>query len=108
MRKETITDIELNIPDLPDESGYDRDTISRLNAAIRELPAKCRHVLYLAKIQKLPYREIARILGISVKTVSNHLTYAMKRLTTAMKGHGNDALIILAVLTASASVPIPI
>ena len=24
MRKETITDIELNIPDLPDESGYDR------------------------------------------------------------------------------------
>lgn len=109
MRKETITDIELNIPDLPDESGYDRDTISRLNAAIRELPAKCRHVLYLAKIQKLPYREIARILGISVKTVSNHLTYAMKRLTTAMKGHKKiDVLIILAVLTASASVPIPI
>ena len=109
MRKETITDIELNIPDLPDESGYDRDTISRLNAAIRELPAKCRHVLYLAKIQKVPYREIARILGISVKTVSNHLTYAMKRLTTAMKGHGKiDVLIILAVLTASASVPIPI
>lgn len=80
-----ITDLELNIADPGPESEYDRETIYRLNKAISELPPKCRHVLYLAKIEKMPYREIAHILGISVKTVSNHITYAMKRLTAILK-----------------------
>lgn len=80
-----ITDLELNIADPGPESEYDRETIYRLNKAIGELPPKCRHVLYLAKIEKMPYREIAHILGISVKTVSNHITYAMKRLTAILK-----------------------
>ena len=80
-----ITDLELNIADPGPELEYDRETIYRLNKAIGELPPKCRHVLYLAKIEKMPYREIAHILGISVKTVSNHITYAMKRLTAILK-----------------------
>lgn len=80
-----ITDLELNIADPGPESEYDRETIYRLNKAIGELPPKCRHVLYLAKIEKMPYREIAHILGISVKTVSNHITYAMKRLVAILK-----------------------
>ena len=80
-----ITDIELEIADPGPESEYDQETVDRLNDAIKELPPKCRHVLYLAKIRKLSYKEIAHILGISAKTVSNHLTYAMKRLTAILK-----------------------
>ena len=80
-----ITDLELNIADPEPDSDYDQETVDRLNMAIGELPSKCRHVLYLAKIEKLSYKDIAHILGISTKTVSNHLTYAMKRLTATLK-----------------------
>ncbi len=80
-----ITDMELDIADPGPESEYDQETIDRLNKAIGELPPRCRHVLYLAKIEKVPYKEIAQILGISVKTVSNHITYAMKRLVAILK-----------------------
>lgn len=80
-----IGDIELNIADPEPDSAYDQETVDRLNKAIGELPSKCRHVLYLAKIEKLSYKDIAHILGISTKTVSNHLTYAMKRLTATLK-----------------------
>lgn len=80
-----IGDIELNIADPEPDSDYDQETVDRLNMAIGELPAKCRHVLYLAKIEKLSYKDIAHILGISTKTVSNHLTYAMKLLTATLK-----------------------
>lgn len=98
-RKEDITDIEMNIPDSAEEHGYDRDMIRRLNEAVQGLPEKCRHVLYLAKIEKLSYKEISMILDISVKTVGNHLSYAMKKLTAALNGniHINVILLGLAV-----------
>lgn len=62
-----------------------KETIEALNNAIAGLPDKCRIVLYLAKIEKFSYKEISEILDISVKTVSNHMTYAMKRLHQNMK-----------------------
>lgn len=42
-------------------------------------------MLYLVKIERLSYAEVADLLHISVKTVSNHLTYAMKKLMETLK-----------------------
>ena len=86
VRKERITESELDIPDFYEEPDYDAETVSLLNRAIGDLPEKCRQVFYLARIEKMSYREISRIMGISVKTVSNHLTYAMKRLSETILG----------------------
>lgn len=61
------------------------EKLSILNAAIASLPSKSRHVLYLVKIERLSYAEVADLLHISVKTVSNHLTYAMKKLMETLK-----------------------
>lgn len=47
---------------------------------IDELPAECRRVFLLAKQQQLSYKEIARQLQISEKTVENHIGKALKRL----------------------------
>lgn len=71
LRKERITESELDIPDFYEEPDYDAETVSLLNRAIGDLPEKCRQVFYLARIEKMSYREISRIMGISVKTVSN-------------------------------------
>ena len=45
--------------------------------AIASLPAQCRHVLLLRKIDEMSYAAIAMKLGISEKTVQRHLVKAM-------------------------------
>lgn len=66
------------------------EDLKRLNEAIASLSPKRRHVLYLVKIEKLSYLQISEMLGISVKTISNHVTAAMEQLSKLLK---NDFLL---------------
>lgn len=50
----------------------------RIQAAIRQLPEQCRLVFRLSRFEGLSYREIAEVLGISVKTVENQMGKALK------------------------------
>jgi RNA polymerase sigma-70 factor (ECF subfamily) len=49
------------------------------------LPAQCREVYQLSRLEQMPYKEIARLKNISVKTVENHISYAIKRIRPALK-----------------------
>ncbi|MFF5384426.1 RNA polymerase sigma factor [Pedobacter suwonensis] len=51
-----------------------------LEKAILQLPGQCQKVLLMSKFDKLKQQEIAEQLGISIKTVKNHLTYGYKKL----------------------------
>lgn len=55
-----------------------------LHEAIDTLPEKCRVVFNLSRFEQLSHREIAEKLGISVKTIENQITKAMKMLRDAM------------------------
>jgi RNA polymerase sigma-70 factor (family 1) len=57
------------------------------------LPAKCRSVFELSRMQNKSNKEIAQVLGISEKTVEGHLSKALKRLRVTLN------LITLAVIT---------
>jgi RNA polymerase sigma-70 factor (family 1) len=59
-----------------DEADLDR----ALGQAVAELPERCRQVFTLNRAQHLSYREIAAVLGISVKTVEIHMTRALAAL----------------------------
>jgi RNA polymerase sigma-70 factor (family 1) len=69
----------------PIDSLISKEDWSRLNHAISELPKKCKHVFYLAKIEQMPYSEIAKMLQISVPTVNYHVGFAMASLKKALK-----------------------
>lgn len=69
----------------PIGSLISKEDLSRLNHAISELPKKCKHVFYLAKIEQMPYAEIAKMLQISVPTVNYHVGFAMASLKKALK-----------------------
>lgn len=58
---------------------------SRLHRAIENLPERCRAVFALSRFEDLSHREIAEKLGISVKTIENQITKAMKLLREAMR-----------------------
>lgn len=55
-----------------------------LHRAIATLPEKCRIVFSLSRFEQFSHREIADQLGISVKTIENQITKAMRMLRDAL------------------------
>lgn len=67
----------------PDRNAMAREELRRLQAALDQLPPRCREAVVLSKIEGLSRREIANRMGISEDTVHRHLTdgrYALANL----------------------------
>ena len=60
---------------------------SLVASAIDSLPAQCKLVFKLSRFENLTYTEIADQLGISVKTVENHMVKALKVLREKLKDY---------------------
>jgi RNA polymerase sigma-70 factor (ECF subfamily) len=64
-----------------DETYIDTEEFKKiLDTAIGQLPPKCKEIFLLSKQEELSNKEIADRLGISVKTVENQMTIALKKL----------------------------
>ena len=95
LRHASTIPLQINIEDIeyfnmspiesPDEKMIKREEIDNLYQAIEELPSKCKHVFFLAKIDKLPYKEISNILNISVSTINYHIGFAMNSLKNRLR-----------------------
>lgn len=60
------------------EEEFLQDKLNHLKKAIEQLPPKCKEVFELNKLQGYGYRESSEMLGISIKTVENQISKAMK------------------------------
>ncbi|MCP3928324.1 MAG: RNA polymerase sigma-70 factor [Bacteroidetes bacterium] len=63
-----------------------RDNVAQ---AIDTLPPKCRTIFQLSRYEELTYREIAKKLDISVKTVENQMGKALKILRKKLRSYIN-------------------
>ncbi|MBL8267757.1 RNA polymerase sigma factor [Steroidobacter sp.] len=61
-----------------DRSLEIREELERVLSVIERLPPQCGKVFLLRKLHGLSHREIATRLGISVRTVENHIARAMR------------------------------
>ena len=89
----SFDDIEaLTIPPLeaPDEKLLSREQQESVNSALETLPPKCKHVFFLAKIERMPYKQIATMLNISLSTVNYHVAYAMDHLRRKLTNGTNN------------------
>ena len=68
----------------PENDYIEKETIEQIYAAIETLPCKCKLAFTLAKINGLKYREIAEMLGVTEKTVNNHLVLAVKKIAEVL------------------------
>lgn len=68
-----------------DQSILCREQQIAVQQVLDSLPTKCKHVFYLAKIEKMPYKQIAAIIDISVSTVNYHVAFAMQQLRNKLK-----------------------
>jgi len=64
--------------------------VALVTRAISDLPRRAREVLQLARIEGYSQKEIATQLGITPKTVENHLTRALAQLAARLRGRGRQ------------------
>jgi RNA polymerase sigma factor (sigma-70 family) len=82
-RRLTVDEVDrlLEIPDdRPDAARVieDRSEIDRLRRAIAELPERRRQVLVLSRIEGTPNRDIAKLFGVTVRTIEIELKHAVE------------------------------
>lgn len=71
-----------------DTNLFTEDDIENLlEIAIESLPDKCRQVFRLSRLEGLKHEEIAQKMDISVNTVQNHISSALRKLKTALKDY---------------------
>jgi len=58
-----------------------------IDTAIDNLPERCRLVFVLSRFEEMSYRQIAEQLNISMKTVENQISKALKSLRIALADH---------------------
>lgn len=67
----------------------------QLYAAIDQLPTQCKKVFEMSRFEELKQKEIADKLGISIKTVKNHITIALKQISKAVSHYAYFVIFIL-------------
>lgn len=65
-----------------DESILIDDLSKQIDKLVESLPKKCRNVFELSRYEMKSHKEIAMLMGISEKTVENHLTKALRHIKT--------------------------
>lgn len=96
MRRERIVSIDLtqdfDSPSVlidgvsPEQRVNARQELRRLSDAIDRLPANCRAVVWLRRVDGLSQREVAQRLGMQEGTVASHLARGLKVLTKVVLG----------------------
>ena len=67
-----------------DQNILAKETAYKIDVAINSLPTACRTVFLLSRFENLSNKEIAQELNLSVKTVENQMTKALRILKTAL------------------------
>ncbi len=86
---------ELDIENFQTEQQASEQPLqARINSALEKLPTQCRAVFELSRFEELRYAKIAEKLGISVKTVENQISKALKIMRIELKDY-LPAMIVL-------------
>lgn len=68
-------------------TSFHNELQNQIHVAIESLPEQCRLVFKLSRFEELKYAEIAEQLGISLKTVENHMGKALKLMREQLKDY---------------------
>lgn len=78
---EDLEALQFSVDELSPERQFSgRQQLLRLSTAFDRLPARCRDVTWLRKVEEVPQKEIARRLNIAEATVEAHLVRGVKLL----------------------------
>lgn len=69
------------------ENTLSNELEERIEKAMMSLPEQCRLVFKMSRVEELKYAEIADQLGISIKTVENHMGKALRIMREELKDY---------------------
>ncbi len=69
----------------PEAHAQGFQSLALILRALDELPTRSRYVFVLCRVERLPQKEVARRLGISVSAVEKHMMKALARLSTPLR-----------------------
>lgn len=76
----------------PEEAAWAKMLGNHIKEWINELPARRREAFQLSRFDGLGYGEIADIMGLSVKTVDNHIWKALQHLKERLAAYDTELL----------------
>ena len=68
----------------PEEILISEETLRDIEKAINSLPGKCQLIFRLIKEKGLKYKEVAELLGISIKTVETQMSLALHKIEQSL------------------------
>ena len=68
----------------PEQLMITAEMIHKIHEAVQSLPARCKLIFKLVKEEELKYREVAELLNLSLKTIENQMTLALKKIGSAI------------------------
>ena len=74
----------------PDLSVLNRELADQIQSAIESLPPRSKLIFGLIRIDGMKYKEVAEHLDLSVKTVENQMTIAIKKLREKLSPYFKD------------------
>lgn len=88
-RKTTVSldEMALNISSVsynPEKLMITDEAVKKIEFAIQNLPLRCRLIFKLAKEDGLKYKDISKLLNISVNTIDNQMAIALKKISGAI------------------------
>ncbi|MGV8136732.1 MAG: RNA polymerase sigma-70 factor [Mangrovibacterium sp.] len=77
----------------PETAFISKELREAIEKAIRDLPPRCQLIYHLAKDEKMKYKDISAVLGISVKTIDNQIAIAIKKIGESISEHVDNQYI---------------
>ncbi|MHA7944636.1 RNA polymerase sigma-70 factor [Formosa sp. 3Alg 14/1] len=85
MRVELFEEIDKRLQyTTPETKMMHKELQQHIELVVESLPEKCKRVYKLSRNEQLSHKEIAEQLGITIKTVENHITNALRVLRTSL------------------------
>jgi RNA polymerase sigma-70 factor (ECF subfamily) len=76
----------------PEQIMLSTEMLGRIRFAILQLPPQCQLIFKLIKEDGLKYREVAELLSLSLKTVENQMTIALKKIAATIQFNAVKAI----------------
>jgi RNA polymerase sigma-70 factor, ECF subfamily len=77
---EDIGELEIGNEDSEIDENEFLEMEKKFSEALASLPTKCKNIFIMSRVENLKYREIAKKLDISIKTVETQMSIAIKKL----------------------------
>jgi RNA polymerase sigma-70 factor (family 1) len=84
----SLDEIEVNTKNIypdPEQLMITAEMYKRIRLAIESLPARCQLIFKLIREDGLKYKEVAELLNLSLKTIENQMTIALKKISESIR-----------------------